>query len=153
MSLMRDAESPRTAFESLLIGSEKASELFLMDNGCNVQNFALAREPEHFAAMCVLIDGHYCGHTNCSQNCNSGEHPELANSSLAAQKYATLRRLVSQLTYKSLRTALQYVCLVHERNSAGDVAQRVLLRSKSIAYASLPHDGCSCSHFCQRRLI
>lgn len=75
---MRDAESPRTAFELLLIGCEKPPELFLMDNGCNVHNFALAREPEHFAPMRVLIDElHYRGQTNCSLNYDSGNVPAI----------------------------------------------------------------------------
>jgi hypothetical protein len=73
-SLMHDAESPRTAFELLLIGSEKPPVLFLTDNGCNVYNFAWAREPAHFASMRVVIDEvHYRGHTNCSPNYDSGD--------------------------------------------------------------------------------
>jgi hypothetical protein len=82
---MRDAESPRTAFELLLIGGQKPPELFLMGNGCNVHNFALAQESEHPATMRVLIDElHYCGHTNCSQNYNSGAVCPLAMAQLSA---------------------------------------------------------------------
>ena len=52
---------------------EEAPELMRFDNGCNLQSFALAREPEFFSGMRVLIDeARFRGHKNCSANSSTG---------------------------------------------------------------------------------
>ena len=72
-AIKRDAESPRTVFDLLFTHMEQPLQQFQLDNGCNLHNFALAREPEHFRDMRVLVDElHYRGHTNCSQGYNTG---------------------------------------------------------------------------------
>lgn len=68
-AIMRDAESPRTMFDLPYTHLERAPNEFQLNNGCNLHSFALAREPEYFSSMQVLVDEpHYRGHINCSPN-------------------------------------------------------------------------------------
>lgn len=112
-SIMSDAESPRTPFDLLYTHMERPPQQFQLDNGCNLHNFALAREPQYFAGMRVLVDEpHYRGHTNCSTNYNTGLYPMVSNSPLAEQKNSVLRQLEGQLAYMDQLTSLQYMRIV-----------------------------------------
>ena len=71
--IMRDAEPPRTLCDMMVTHLEEAPELMQFDNGRNLQSSALAREPEFFSDMRVLIDqAHFRGHKNCSANYSTG---------------------------------------------------------------------------------
>lgn len=72
--VMGDAESPRTIFEALYTRFPSAPRRFCFDNGCNVHNYILNREPQHFKEMEVYIDEtHWQGHKHCSVGYNFGE--------------------------------------------------------------------------------
>jgi hypothetical protein len=72
-SIICNAESPRTPFDLMYTHMERAPLQFQLDNGCNLHSFPLAREPNYFADMRVLIDEpHNRNHTNCSANYNTG---------------------------------------------------------------------------------
>lgn len=72
--VMGDAESPRTLFEALYTRFPVAPQRFCFDNGCNVHNYILNREPRHFESMEVYVDEtHWQGHNHCSVAYNTGE--------------------------------------------------------------------------------
>lgn len=67
-NIMADAESPRTVFETLYTRFPEPPPSFCFDNGCNVYNYMLNREPAYFQHMEIFIDKmHFEGHKNCSR--------------------------------------------------------------------------------------
>ena len=47
--------------------------ILTMDNGCNLHDFLLNREPEHFRATTMYIDElHFAGHRSCCPAYNTG---------------------------------------------------------------------------------
>jgi hypothetical protein len=88
-SVMRDSELPRTPFDLVITHMERAPQQFQLDNGCNLHSFALAREPEYFAGMRVLVDEpHYRGHTNCSANYSTGKSGHSVHSMMQVAMHA-----------------------------------------------------------------
>ena len=72
-TVMKDAESPRTAMEFLYAHCPSVPGIFQLDNACNLMAFLLNREPEWFSHMQLLIDEpHFRGHTKCSDAYNTG---------------------------------------------------------------------------------
>ncbi len=88
-SLMGDAESPRTVFEVLYARRAQPPHTFCLDNGCNLHQYLLNREPAFFETMRVFIDEpHYRGHKQCSQAYNTGMGRVLGLLSLLISLYA-----------------------------------------------------------------
>jgi hypothetical protein len=55
-AIMRDAESPRTAFEVLFTRCQDAPTRFTYDNNCNEHHYCLNREPTFFGRTRFFID-------------------------------------------------------------------------------------------------
>src|SRR5579862_6454552 len=53
--LMRNRESPKTIFEVLFTRFREPPKLLVYDNGCNVSEYILNREPTFFKNMTVLV--------------------------------------------------------------------------------------------------
>ena len=71
--VMGDAESPRTIFDVLYTRFPEAPPVFCMDNGCNLHEFMLNREPEYFRRTEMYIDEpHFRGHKRCCEAYNTG---------------------------------------------------------------------------------
>lgn len=71
--IMADAESPKTVFDTLYTRWPSAPVSFCMDNGCNVHQYILNREPQFFKDMKVHIDEmHFRAHTACSPAYSTG---------------------------------------------------------------------------------
>ncbi len=52
---------------------ETMPEEFQMDNGCNLDQYSLSREPELFSDTKITVDElHWRGHTACSKNYSTG---------------------------------------------------------------------------------
>ena len=63
----------RTIFDVLYTRWRQAPKRICMDNGCNLHNFLLNREPDFFKATDVYIDEpHFRGHKKCSPAYNTG---------------------------------------------------------------------------------
>jgi hypothetical protein len=126
--LMHDKESPRTPFEALFTRWLEAPEgmsltwhthaacipswhksstwrcvyaEFQYDNGCNLLAYLLAREPDHFKTMRVVVDAtHYPVHRHCSHAFNVCEYPKrYANSQLQEQKNSRIEHFKSQAVF------------------------------------------------------
>ena len=68
----------RTVFETLLCRFPHPPKSICMDNSCNLHDFILNREPEHFKDMHMYIDeAHFRGHKHCSPAYNTGKCWEL----------------------------------------------------------------------------
>ena len=63
----------RTVFETLYTRFEEPPDYLVMDNGCNLHNYILSREPVHFKSMHMYIDRlHFKGHTGCCPAYDTG---------------------------------------------------------------------------------
>ncbi|KAK9807209.1 hypothetical protein WJX73_009167 [Symbiochloris irregularis] len=108
--LMADAESPKTVFDTLFTKWQTAPKTFCMDNGCNVHQYILNREPDFFKDMKVFIDQmHYNGHTACSPAYSTGSYEWFTNSPLAEQKNAILGMMQTQAAHMNQTTFLVYL--------------------------------------------
>jgi hypothetical protein len=64
----------RHPFEYLVTRCKELPKEFQMDNGCNLYQYALAREGGLFKGTHVTIDElHWRGHKGCSKNYSTGE--------------------------------------------------------------------------------
>lgn len=72
-SLMADAESPATLFELLKTHFLEPPRRIVYDNGCNLLQYALNREPLFLLNTQICIDElHYKGHRRCAKAFDSG---------------------------------------------------------------------------------
>ncbi len=135
-SLMDDAESPRTPFDLLYTRMLAAATQFQLDNGCNLHSFIKARAPAHFADMRMLIDEpHYRGHTNCTQNYNTG----VAHASPSL--HAGLANL--RTTTFTGSTA----CIRHQQPLSSDGARDYNCNSHVLRVACDDGEFCSAAHY------
>lgn len=108
--VMGDAESPRTIFDVLYTRWKTPPKVVCMDNGCNLHDFMLNREPLHFRNVEMHIDEpHFRGHKRCCPAYNTGAYSILENSPLAEQKNRFLRSLESQLSYMKQSTFMWFL--------------------------------------------
>lgn len=101
--VMGDAESPRTLFEALYTRFPSAPQRFCFDNGCNVHNYILNREPHFFRDMEVYVDEtHWQGHNHCSLAYNTGK-------CLPLNAYCMRKRRVVMKTMTILLSEAHYI--------------------------------------------
>jgi len=107
LSVMVDAESPRTVFELFYTRCSKAPELICYDNGCNLEHYCRNREPEFFAGTDFYVDAfHASGHDTCSREYNTSYFPVVQNSSLAESQNAVMRSCESSSSYMNQKKFL-----------------------------------------------
>jgi hypothetical protein len=120
--LMKYAESARTVHELLYTRWDVPPHLVIYDNGCNLSKFVLAREPQYYQDVIMVIDRlHKKGHTACSEAFDSDAYPWLrsANTQLAEQFNARLVNKRAQLFFMSQTMFLIHIrmfCYLHAKS-------------------------------------
>ena len=124
----------RTVFEALYTRFPTLPQKLVMDNGCNVHQYVLNREPAYFQGMQFYVDQmHFRGHKHCCPAYNTGArrspctdahyqqpawltalieagcYRDIGNSSLAEQKNSVLRRLESQVSFMKQTTFVYFM--------------------------------------------
>ena len=76
--IMKSAESCKTVFQILVTRFKIQPRVIIYDNGCNLSEYILNREPGPFKETYILSDGfHWKNHTNCGVSFNSKLYPSL----------------------------------------------------------------------------
>lgn len=76
--IMKAAESCKTVYQILATRFRKQPRVIIYDNGCNLSEYILNRDPGPFKDSYILSDGfHWKNHTNCGVSFNSKLYPAL----------------------------------------------------------------------------
>jgi hypothetical protein len=107
--VMAEAESPKTVFDLMFTRSEVAPTSVCYDNGCNLAQYALNREPAFFKDTAFFVDNpHFKTHANCATDFDTSQYACFTNSPLAEQKNSILRSLETSSSYMNQTTFLLY---------------------------------------------
>ena len=110
MSVMANAESPRTVFEVVYTLCRDAPRSIIYDNACNLLQYVLNREPEFFKNTRFAVDAmHYREHKHCGPDFDSSLYAAITNSPLAEQKNSVLRQLENVASYMSQTTFMYFM--------------------------------------------
>ncbi|XP_076110329.1 uncharacterized protein LOC143079061 [Mytilus galloprovincialis] len=99
---MQCNESPNVPFTFFRTRFKKAPSVIIYDNACNLQNYALNRDPAFFKETKFVVDNlHWKNHKGCSKVYHAKEHPSLSgiNTQMVEQNNSKLQKLKSQLSY------------------------------------------------------
>jgi len=141
---MPHAESPESPFELLLTRWQTPPDVFVCDNACKVSEYALNREPQHFANMQLKIDSHHASnHRHCAKSYTaSAFNGRFKNTSLAEQFNARLSKCKRSVAYMTQPSALFYIrhllFLINEKASESSLtAASALLEGDEEAFDAL----------------
>ncbi|KAH3830788.1 hypothetical protein DPMN_104041 [Dreissena polymorpha] len=100
--VMECAESPNRPFTFLKTRFERAPEIIIYDNACNLHQYALNRDPVFFSHTRMVVDGlHWDNHTACAIGYKGLDYPFIRqiNTQIVEQNNAKLKKLKSSLSY------------------------------------------------------
>ena len=124
-SLMTEVESPKTPFQIFLTRFSKYLKqlIIIYDNGCNLLEYILRREPARFWDTDIFVDRlHMRDHKACSRGFDlnmykANPHINTLNSQANEQANADLRNLSKQVTYMRPEQVIHHTSLfLAERN-------------------------------------
>jgi hypothetical protein len=151
--MLQDAESPATPFTALTTYFEQCTctdtvskgsrsvlvpEFVIYDNACNLQTYALMREPYLYKDVVFMVDRlHYCNHKNCSCAFDAKLFPRdlgSLNSQVCEQAHKQMRKLVSSLSYMSQTHFMEFMryfvfCSNFMNDHGQTVVQQISLRT------------------------
>jgi hypothetical protein len=119
-AVLTEPESEKSVFDMLWTRFRIPPDFVIYDNGCNLSEFGLNREPEFMKLLLALVDGlHYKGHTNCSKAFDSRIYDlyKHINTMLAEQKNAKTTVIRHNSSFMSLFTfSLTLLYFTHRLN-------------------------------------
>lgn len=130
-AFLTSPESADTVFEILWTRFNKLPPVIVYDNGCNLSEYILNREPAWIKDILIVVDGlHIQGHVNCSRAYDSRAYEccKRIITVLAEQKNAKTTVIRHNVSFMSLGLfALSMAWFVDRLNRAEENAHRTRL--------------------------